>query len=137
MKEAFADTGYWIALINPRDPLHAKVKYVSKELGQVIIVTSEMVLTEFANYFSGYGTGLRAIVAKTIDDIRSDPNVRLVPQTSIQFQEALNMYRLYLDKQWGLTDCVSIQIMRERKIKEALAHDAHFVQAGFKVLLRE
>jgi predicted nucleic acid-binding protein len=137
MKEAFADTGYWIALINPKDNLHTKVKSVSKELGQVIIVTSEMVLTEFANYFSSHGTKFRETVAKTIDGIRSNPNVRLIPQTSIQFQSALSMYRSHLDKQWSLTDCASIQIMRECKIEEALAYDAHFVQASFKALLRE
>ena len=136
MKEAFADTGYWIALINPKDELHAKVKSVSKKLGQVIIVTSEMVLTEFANYFSRYGN-LRETAAKMTDDIRSNPNVQLIPQTSVQFQSALSLYRSHTDKQWSLTDCASIQIMRERKIQEALACDVHFVQAGFRALLQE
>ena len=34
MKEIFADTGYWIALIDPKDVLHDKAKFVSGSLGQ-------------------------------------------------------------------------------------------------------
>jgi predicted nucleic acid-binding protein len=40
------------------------------------------------------------------------------------------------DKEWSLTDCASFEIMRERGLTEALAHDQHFVQAGFVALLR-
>lgn len=136
MKEIFADTGYWIALIDPKDVLHDKAKSVSVSLGQVIIVTSEMVLVEFANFFSNKGFKFRETAAKTIDGIRSNPNARLIPQTSIQFQSALSMYRSYTDKQWSLTDCVSIQTMQKEGIQEVLAHDQHFEQAGFKPLLR-
>ena len=49
MKQVFADTGYWIALFDPKDILNGKAKTVSEGLGEVIVVTSEMVLTEFAN----------------------------------------------------------------------------------------
>lgn len=136
MKEIFADTGYWIALIDPKDVLHDKAKSVSVSLGQVIIVTSEMVLVEFANFFSNKDFKFRETAAKTIDGIRSNPNARLIPQTSIQFQSALSMYRSYTDKQWSLTDCVSIQTMQKEGIQEVLAHDQHFEQAGFKPLLR-
>ena len=44
MRTVFADTGYWVALLNPRDQHHGKVKNVSSTLGQTRIVTSEMVL---------------------------------------------------------------------------------------------
>ena len=136
MKQVFADTGYWIALINPKDNWHTKAKSISNGLGQVVIVTSEMVMTEFANYFAKQ-TMFRGTVAQVIYSIRKNSNVKLLPQTSRQFQSALEMYRSYADKEWSLTDCVSIQIMREQNIKEVLAHDQHFVQAGFEPLLRE
>ena len=137
MKQVFADTGYWIALIDPKDTLHDKAKSVSVGLKPVIIVTSEMVLVEFANFFSGQGANFREIVVNVINRIRNDPNTKLIHQTSNQFQSALTMYRTHSDKAWGLTDCVSIQIMREQGIQEVLAHDQHFAQAGFKALLRE
>jgi predicted nucleic acid-binding protein len=40
------------------------------------------------------------------------------------------------DKSWSLTDCASFLIMEEMQITVALAHDRHFVQAGFQTLLR-
>ena len=42
-----------------------------------------------------------------------------------------------MDKGWSLGDCVSFVVMEHRSITEALAHDLHFVQAGFRALLRE
>ena len=37
----------------------------------------------------------------------------------------------------GLTDRISFVVMEERGITDALAYDQHFVQAGFRALLRE
>lgn len=51
MRTAFADAGYWIALINPDDDLHDRAKSVSASLAPLRIVTSEMVLTEVLNSF--------------------------------------------------------------------------------------
>ncbi len=59
MRTVFADTGYWIALLNPRDELHAKARAVSAFLGRVRLTTSEMVLTELLNSFANRGMHLR------------------------------------------------------------------------------
>ena len=40
------------------------------------------------------------------------------------------------DKEWSLTDCASFDVMRERKLVDALVYDKHFEQAGFVPLLR-
>jgi len=40
-----------------------------------------------------------------------------------------------LDKEWSLTDCVSIAVMERDQIKEAFTSDHHFEQAGFIKLL--
>lgn len=60
----------------------------------------------------------------------------MIPQSSEQFDAALDLYSQRHDKTWGLTDCVSFCIMSERGIQEALAYDHHFEQAGFRPLLR-
>jgi uncharacterized protein len=44
MERVFADTGYWIALLNPRDELHEKASAASGDYTSNRIVTSEMVL---------------------------------------------------------------------------------------------
>jgi uncharacterized protein len=134
MKTVFADTGYWEATLNPRDQLNAIAKSVSKELGEVKIVTTEMVLDELLAALAGLAT--RVTTVRAVEAIIANPNVEVVPQTSIQFREALKLYRDRPDKEWSLTDCASFSLMTERGIREALAHDQHSEQAGFAALLR-
>lgn len=137
MRAVFADTGYWVALLNPRDELHYKATELSKSLNPVHIVTSEMVLTEVLNDFSKRGNYLRKVATELIDRINENPNITLISQTSDQFQQGLELYKNRLDKNWSLTDCVSFKIMEQMGIYEALAYDKHFEQAGFKALLRD
>lgn len=135
MKTVFADTGYWLALLNPRDRLHEKVRSVSATLGQVRIITSEMVLDELLAGLSV--PPVRATAVSAVSSVLSNPNVEVVPQTSLQFREAFDLYKSRMDKEWSLTDCASFNLMKERGIAEALAHDEHFEQAGFVALLRK
>ena len=44
MKRLFADTSYWIALLNPRDELHIKAVAAAQNYSEDQVVTSEMVL---------------------------------------------------------------------------------------------
>jgi predicted nucleic acid-binding protein len=136
VRTIFADSGYWIALLSPKDTLHNKALSVSRSLGPHLLVTTEMVLSEVAAFFSDKGEHLRAAAAKLIRSIRQNPNIRVVPQTSLQFQNALALYEQVSDKDWSLVDCASFEVMRELSIMEALAHDQHFEQNGFVALLR-
>lgn len=136
MRFIFADTGYWVALLNPGDNLHQKAQSLAKTLQPVHIITSEMVLTEVLNDFSKRGEYLRDVAAELIRDLRSHPNTTIVPQTSQQFDQALLLYTQRKDKQWSHTDCVSFNIMKANGIAEALAYDKHFTQAGYTPLMR-
>lgn len=80
---------------------------------------------------------MREAAATLASNLSSDPNVTVVPQTSLQFQEALSLYRRRGDKEWSLTDCASLLIMRDASMSEAFTHDRHFQQMGFTALLRE
>lgn len=46
MRTVFADTGYWIALLNPSDELHQKARSITASLMPLRIVTSEMIFTK-------------------------------------------------------------------------------------------
>ncbi|MGH8468317.1 MAG: type II toxin-antitoxin system VapC family toxin [Gammaproteobacteria bacterium] len=135
MKIVFADTGYWEASLNPNDKLHAKAMEVSASLGKVRLLTSEMVLDELLAALSK--VPVRPYAIQGVEAISANPNVEVVPQTSLQFGRAFDLYRRMADKEWSLTDCASFEIMRERGLTEALAHDHHFVQSGFVALLRD
>ncbi len=137
MKSVFADTNYWIALLYPDDELHGRAGKISNLLGNRIIITSEMVLTELLNQMAKKGEMLRNITVQFVKEIKANPNIKVVAQTSIQFNEAVEYYKVRLDKEWSLTDCSSIQIMENENITDALTYDKHFEQAGFVALLRE
>ena len=133
----FADSGYWIALLNPDDGLHDKACLLSARTNEFHVVTSEMVLTEVVNYFSSSRPSLRRAVAVVVEDFCNEADCRVIPQTSVQFRNALHLFQQRADKQWSLTDCASILIMQMEGINEVLTYDKHFVQAGFTALLRD
>lgn len=136
MERVFADTSYWIALLNPRDDLHQKASSASRDFSSQQIVTSEMVLTEFLNSFSDYGPRLRQAAARAVASLQGTPQIVIFPQTSSLFDKALKRYQDMTDKSWSLTDCASFLIMEEERLTAALTHDRHFSQAGFQMLLR-
>ncbi len=136
MRKVFADADYLIAQLNPKEQLHDKAKAVSQAFGEVRIVTSEMVLAEVLTFYADAGANLREAAASVVLKLCGNPNVNVIPQTSLQFQEALSFYRKRPDKKWSLTDCASFLTMQAEGIHEALTHDEHFQQAGFIPLLR-
>ena len=137
MKEVFADTGYWLALLLPKDDLHNQAKRLTTELRDRQIVTSEMIFTEVLNSLSKQKEYTRQKASKLIQQARPSLGIIVILQTSELFENALALYINRLDKAWSLTDCTSFWIMEQRGIQKALAYDKHFEQAGFLALLRD
>ena len=136
MAVVFADAGYFIASLDERDELHARAEAVAGQLTPLEIVTTEMVLVEVLNYYSGSGEHQKELAVQMTLNLARNPNVEIIPQTTAQFRAALERYQSRADQTWSLTDCASFMAMEERRITEALAHDHDFEQAGFVALLR-
>ena len=134
MRRIFADTSYWMGLVNPRDQIHQKAVSVSRQLSSESLVTTDMVLAEVLNSF--IDSLYREAVGRMVASLRQDQNLTIIPQTPAQFESALHRYQRAADKGWSLTDCASFQVMEAQQIRAALTHDQHFAQAGFEVLLR-
>src|SRR6476661_6394824 len=107
MRAIFVDTSYWIALLNPKDRLHEKASQISVSLGSIHMVTSEMVFVELLNDCGSRGEALRRGAVGLIQELRRNPNLRIVPQSSLEFQYALSLYASRSDKDWSFTDCAS------------------------------
>lgn len=135
MRRVFADTGYWIAVLDPKDELHDRAREVSQHLGHAKLITTEMVLTELLNFFADR-PDRKEVITAAVHAVLQDSNTEVVPQTSLQFRDAFSRYKSRTDKEWSLTDCASFLVMEQKAIHEALAHDHHFEQAGFQALLR-
>lgn len=131
----FMDTAFVVALLNPKDSLHEKAKsYLNTVKKTREVWITEAVLLEIGNAF---GAARRSEAADFIDRCFTTSNIHIVPVSTVLFQRALAFYRQRSDKEWGLTDCVSFVVMQEKGLIDALTHDVHFQQAGFRTLLRE
>ncbi|MGE0544908.1 MAG: type II toxin-antitoxin system VapC family toxin [Dehalococcoidia bacterium] len=128
------DAGHWIALLNESDEYHDRAIALSQSLtGR--FVTTDAVLIEVGNAMARIRW--RQQVADLIEDLVSTPTIEVISVTRGLFERSLQFFRSRQDKEWGLTDCISFVVMTDRGITEALAADQHFVQAGFRALLRD
>jgi predicted nucleic acid-binding protein len=130
----FADTFYWVALMNPRDPFYARVTSFGLTLGPARLVTTDEVLTEVLNWFSRSGPLWRGKAATLVHKLRRNPDVDVLPQTRADFDAALALYEARPDKEYSLTDCRSMLAMTSLGLTEVLTNDHHFTQEKFTIL---
>ena len=134
MKVVFADTVYWVALINPKDEWRSQARSATALLGHAEIITTDSILIEVLNFFAEHGDEARRRTVSVIEQLLTNPDTEVVPQTHNIFLAGLTFYKARADKGYSLTDCISMITMRERNIEEVLTHDRHFAQEGFAVL---
>jgi uncharacterized protein len=132
MNKVFADTFYFLALLNPRD--HANAKAVAAAQQVTFLVTTEWVLLELADALAS--TSKRSTFDMVRQGLLSNPAVNVEPLSSTVHEEGIALFRNRPDKEWSLTDCVSFTVMQRDGITEALTGDHHFEQAGFVALLK-
>ncbi len=60
--------------------------------------------------------------------------VHVRPQSRDTFLLGLGLYEARPDKDYSLTDCISMETMRARGLTDALTADHHFAQEGFTIL---
>lgn len=136
MKAVFVDTAYWIALAIRADPWAQAADQATAAIGDAHLVTTEEVLTEFLAAVSRAGRQTRHAAADMVRQILADPGVSVVPQSHASFLRGLALYEARLDKQYSLTDCISMNTMTEHGISNILSNDRHFHQEGFSILMR-
>ena len=92
-------------------------------------------LSEVLTYFCACGRQVRQTVAAFIRQILTDPAITVHPQSSQSFLSGLALYEARPDKEYSLTDCISMLVLRQEAITEVLTNDDHFKQEGFTILL--
>lgn len=135
MKRIFVDTFFWIALASPRDEWHQQARTLYIALSDATLVTTDEVLTEFLNYFAESGDYLRQGTHQRVHSILQNGRIHVTPQTHESFLAGMTLYGQRIDKGYSLTDCISMQTMRQMGITEVLTHDRYFTQEGFVILL--
>jgi predicted nucleic acid-binding protein len=137
MRTLFADAFYWIALLNRRDQWHQNVRDLNRTLSSVQFVTTDEILTEFLNFFSGYEPRMRQNAWLRVQNVLDNNRVQVIPASRDNFLLGLTLYSQRLDKGYSLTDCISMQTMTQLGIREVLTNDKHFSQEGFVILFQQ
>jgi len=132
--KTFIDTVFVVALINQRDQYHDRAGGLASSYeGRQFLIT-DVVLLEIGNALA---RKWRQQAVQVIEDFLTSEDVEVVRLTPNLFEQAFALYKGHKDKEWGLIDCVSFVAMRQAEIQDALTFDQHFVQAGFRALMRE
>jgi predicted nucleic acid-binding protein len=137
MRPLFADTFYWIALLNRREAWYSRVVALSRTLGTQQVLTTEWVLAEFLAFYSVGGAVTRQRAAARTRQMLQDPQIHVLPPSQATFLDGLTLYEARLDKHYSLTDCISMHVMRREGLTNVLTNDHHFTQEGFHNFLRE
>ena len=133
----FVDTVCWIALLNRQDSLHEPADHLYKKRMKAgfRFLTTSAVLEETANALCD--PLYKSSVVRFFHTLEKSSRVEIVFVDPILWSKGWTLYEERPDKAWSLTDCISLEVMREQKIHDALTSDHHFEQAGFRALLGE
>ncbi len=131
----FLDTSGWIALLNSADRLHGRAVAAYRRIvrRRLILVVTDWIIAETGNGLSR--NRARASFAQAVRLLSKSPEFRVIKVDEGLLMQAIELYEGRPDKAWGLVDCASFIVMEREGIREALTHDHHFEQAGFRRLL--
>lgn len=133
MNKIFVDTSFFVAFLNPRDAWHELATETGDHL-QGPVITTDFVLIELGNALCASRD--RHLFVQFVEFIQSAQQFEIVPASRILLEQGFALYATRPDKDWSLTDCISIAVMQQHGLTKALTTDHHFEQAGFQVLLK-
>ena len=134
MNAVFVDTGGWMACADRADPAHlscSAARDATLEAGRTLI-TTDFVVDETLTLIR-FRLGLAAANAWW-QQIDGSPRLRWERVEHDRFERARSLFFQYRDKDLSFTDCTSLAVIRELKLKTVITTDRHFQQVGFDVL---
>ena len=137
MKKVFVDTSYLIAINCPDDQWHQKAVQARQQLGNnVRLQANAMVFHEFLDSASGWGMQTRQQFVDFTKHNMKTSEIQIIQPDHEVFVAGLELYEQRGDKKFSLTDCVSMVMMREKKVRKILSSDHHFEQERFIILMK-
>ena len=129
----FADTSWWVAWSLPGDRRHGDALALLDHLGPAEqVLTTNLVIGEtwtFLRRKDGHATALALL--DRIDVLGEEARLTVHHVTSKQEAKAWEWLRKHDERAYSFVDATSFQVMRNRRLREALAFDQDFAAAGF------
>jgi uncharacterized protein len=131
--ELFVDTSAWYPLARSSHADHARLSRMLRtrvESGARVVTTNLILAETHALLLARAGSRPALSFLRAV---RQPPN-EVVWSTAEIEGDAEEWLARYEDQDFSLTDAVSFQVMRERRIRDALTLDRHFGIAGFTIV---
>jgi uncharacterized protein len=137
MDDLFPDTAYAIALSSSADEHHDLALKISEQIesGVARLITTRAVLLEIGNALSKQR--FRTAAVALLDALEQDARVEIIDLSPSLYARSLQLFRERPDKEWSLKDCISLIVMGDLHLTQALTSDHHFEQAGYRILLKQ
>lgn len=128
--KSFADTGFYIALLNRHDQFHGRaVKAAAK---QDLLVTTSAIIGETVTLLQRRGRIDEALAF--LSQIQRQARTLIIHPDETLHQNAWRLFVQYAPTGASIVDCVSFAAMQQAGIRNALTFDDHFRAAGFSIL---
>ncbi len=134
MKGVFVDTAGWMACADESDPEHGRAREArdaALEEGSILVAT-DYVLDETLTLIR-MRLGLPAAKAWW-EQLEGSSRLRWEWIGMDRAEKARAVFVRHHDKAYSFTDCTSLVVMQELKLKRVLTTDHHFRQMGFEVV---
>ena len=131
----FLDTSGWFAAISGREAAHerARATYTEQMLGGGTLVTTALVIAEMHVLLLKLRGPAAAL--KFLDGVAADAAHEVIDvDRDLRLAAIERWLRRFADQDLSLTDAVSFEVMRRRRLRRVLALDRHFVTAGFELV---
>jgi predicted nucleic acid-binding protein len=129
----FADTSWWVAWSLPGDRRHADALAALAHIGSSEqVLTTNLVLGEtwtFLRRKDGHRSSLAFL--DRIGALEGQSKLAVHRVSDDQEDKAWAWLRKHDERSYSFVDATSFQVMRDRRLREALAFDEDFAAAGF------
>jgi|GEM_PF-1329167 len=129
--EVFLDTATAIALSLPKDAHHEQAVQISEQLEAdgTRLVTTSAVIIEIGNALAKQS--FRAAAIELIESLGQDPSTEIVAVSQALYERGFALYRERVDKDWGLTDCISFVCRYAREGPYHVTDNGQALQASW------
>lgn len=129
----FADTGWWVAWALPHDGRHVDAIDMLAAVGRAEqVLTTNLVLGETWTFLRGKDSHRTALAfLDRVDALVEDDRLVVHRVTGEQEAGAWQWLRRHDQRVYSFVDSTSFRVMRDRRLREALAFDDDFAAAGF------
>ena len=131
MKAAFVDTSGFYALLDPTDSFHARARDCfrrSRAESWQLLTTNYVVHESWALIQSRLGweamDAWRDRLLAHCETVWVDEHLHALGEARC---------RQARERRLSLTDCISIEVMRQRSIRDFIGRDEHFEREGFRL----